>query len=420
MITKPTVALWQDTRRANKKNQFPIKLRITDKRKPHYYPTNIALTEQEYAIALSSKPGKLKELQIRLHEIERRARLTIDKIVDELHSEFSISLFERLLSINSDQVTNVFYAFTQKIEKLKASNQIKTAIGYETAMNSLKKIHGRDKLIFTEIDRSFLESFEKNLLANGKSLTTIGIYTRCLRTIFNEAIDSQVISQEIYPFGKNRYQIPEPANNKRALEQTDLISLFNYKPEEGSWEEYAKDMWTLSMLCQGMNMKDIANLRYKNIRDRMIVFEREKTKRTKKSSSTSITVYLEDEAISIIEKWKTVGNNPNQYVFAIYSDDNTPLQNLRKVEQAIKMINKYMRKIALQLNIDHDITYYAARHSFATTLKRQGRSVEEIQEFLGHSDKRTTERYLASFADEHKRSIMNNFVQHLKSTTETT
>ncbi len=49
-------------------------------------------------------------------------------------------------------------------------------------------------------------------------------------------------------FGINRYQIPQPANNKRALEEKDLMKILSYKPEEGTWEDYAKDMWMLSLL----------------------------------------------------------------------------------------------------------------------------------------------------------------------------
>ena len=73
-----------------------------------------------------------------------------------------------------------------------------------------------------------------------------------------------------------------------------------------------------------------------------------------------------------------------------------------------------MRIIASKLKINQDITFYAARHSFATSLKGQGRSVEEIQEFLGHSNIKTTERYLASFGDDHNRNIMKDFVRKLR------
>jgi len=282
-------------------------------------------------------------------------------------------------------------------------------------MKAFQNYTGRSAFLFAEIDKMFLEDFESFMLKKKKSLTTIGIYVRCLRTIFNEAIDEKLVNYELYPFGRNKYQVPQPANNKRALDETDLLKIFKYQPEENSREEYAKDMWVLSLVCQGMNMKDIANLRFKNIQGDKIVFTREKTKRTKKSGSTPIVVYPGDEAMEIIMKWGNSKTSANQFVFPIYSDENTALRNLRIVEQQIKMINKYMRKIADQLEIKQDVTFYAARHSFATTLKRQGRSIEEIQEFLGHSDKKTTERYLASFGDDHKRSIMTDFVQHLKS-----
>jgi integrase len=415
MIIKPTIAIWLDNRRAKKGNKYPVKIRITSQRQRYYYPANINLTEVEFENATSAKPvPKLKEAHIKLYELERQATATVNKIVEELHTEFTIELFEKYLNINTPDYNDVFHCYQRKIDQLKERGQIKTAEGYETGLQALKLFTGQNHLSFAEVDKKFLEKFETYFLAKKKSLTTIGIYARYLRSIFNEAIDEKLVNYELYPFGRNKYQIPQPANNKRALPDTDLIKLFQYKPEENTWEEYAMDMWMLSLLCQGMNMKDIANLRYKNIQGDKILFTREKTKRTKKANQIQIVVYLDDEAKKIISKWGGDKTTPNQFVFPIYSDDNTPLKNLRKVEQQIKMINKYMRKIAATLEIKQDFTFYAARHSFATTLKRQGRSTEEIQEFLGHTDKKTTERYLASFGDEHKRTIMNDFVKQLK------
>ena len=415
MISKPTISIWLDNRRAKKGNKYPVKIRITSNRERYYYPTNINLTKAEFENATSPKPvPRLKDARLKLYELERQANATVDKIVDELHTEFTIEIFEKHLNINAKDYSDVFQCYERKISQLKQRGQIKTAEAYESGLQALKTFTKQTQLAFAEVDKKFLEDFESYFLAKKKSLTTVGIYARYLRSIFNKAIDDKLVSQELYPFGRNKYQIPQPANNKRALPDIDLIKLFRYEPEENTWEEYAKDMWMLSLLCQGMNMKDIANLRYRNIQDDKILFTREKTKRTKKAGQIPIVVYLNDEAKQIISKWGTDNISPNQFVFPIYSDDNTPLKNLRNVEQQIKMINKNMRKIAATLEIKQDFTFYAARHSFATSLKRQGRSIEEIQEFLGHSDKKTTERYLASFGDEHKRSIMADFVNQLK------
>ena len=59
-----------------------------------------------------------------------------------------------------------------------------------------------------------------------------------------------------------------------------------------------------------------------------------------------------------------------------------------------------MKTIAEDLSIKKPVTTYAARHSFATVLKRSGASTELISEMLGHSNLKTTKNYLASFESE--------------------
>ena len=45
------------------------------------------------------------------------------------------------------------------------------------------------------------------------------------------------------------------------------------------------------------------------------------------------------------------------------------------------------------------ISFYSARHTYATELKRKGVSSEVIREALGHSALDTTENYLKRFDD---------------------
>lgn len=414
MKTKPTVAIWLDNRRQRTNGKYSVKIRIIYQRVAYYYPTNITLSQHEFENALSSKPkNSLKEVHLRLNELERQANDAINVIVDELNAEFSIGLFEKRLKIDSSNNDDVFRCFEIKAEQLKSRGQIRTAEGYLSASKAFRNYVDRQKLSFSEIDADFLEGFESYMLKQQISMTTIGIYCRYLRFIFNKAVEDKLVNYDLYPFGKNKYRIPQAANNKRALDEQDLLKIIQYKPAENSWEDYARDMWLFSLMCQGMNMKDIASLRYRNIVKDKIVFVREKTKNSKKADQLPITVYLTKEALEIIQKRGNQNLSANQYVFPIYSEENSPLKNLRAAEQQNKMINRYMRKIAKELKIDQDITFYAARHSFATTLKRQGRSTEEIQEFLGHSNIKTTERYLASFGDDHKRNIIQGYIKGL-------
>ena len=78
----------------------------------------------------------------------------------------------------------------------------------------------------------------------------------------------------------------------------------------------------------------------------------------------------------------------------------TSEQQHKTVKQLTKTINKYMKRIAIELSIDKEITTYYARHSFATVLKRSGATTEMISELLGHSSVMVTENYLDSFEDD--------------------
>ncbi|MFN5432775.1 MAG: tyrosine-type recombinase/integrase, partial [Cyclobacteriaceae bacterium] len=62
------------------------------------------------------------------------------------------------------------------------------------------------------------------------------------------------------------------------------------------------------------------------------------------------------------------------------------------------------------LTLGVNLTTYAARHSFATVLKRSGAPTEFISESLGHKDLRTTENYLDSFEDNVKESYQKQLL----------
>ena len=138
------------------------------------------------------------------------------------------------------------------------------------------------------------------MLHNGNSISTVGIYLRSLRAIYN----LQNIDKSVYPFGngKNKYSIPTSKNTKKALTVEEIANVYNYEAEPKSSKEMAKDYWLFLYLCNGMNVKDFCLLKWENIEKDMLTYKRAKTERSQKQSKR-ISVALKPETLDIINKW---------------------------------------------------------------------------------------------------------------------
>jgi integrase/recombinase XerD len=251
-------------------------------------------------------------MRLEMAEIESKALECISTI-----GPFSFLAFERDFFRSAPVVETLEVAYEAYINELRANEQFGTAKSYQDSSNTLKRFRP-GKLGFEDITKEFLNDFEKWMVGRGRSLSTVGIYLRPLRTIFNIAISSGAIRAELYPFGRRKYVIPTGRNMKRALNIDQLRQIFHYKAEPGSSLEKAKDFWLFSYLCNGMNMADIARLRWSNVSAETITFQREKTKRTKRDNPITIVVVRNAQINSLIAKWgRAEGKSFNGYLFDI-------------------------------------------------------------------------------------------------------
>jgi site-specific recombinase XerD len=408
-----TVTLYLDSRRQKNDGTYPVKLRVTFRRKQQYYPTGIDLTDTQWERVGKPKPREdfIRDTKRLLEAYSDRA----ERIIREM-ATFSFEEFEtRYAGTAKAASDHVFAGFDRYIDQLKREDRAGTASSYQCARNALQAYYQcKVPLTFRDVDSIWLKGFEQWMLSSGNSITTVGIYLRSLRTIYNQALEDGVIARELYPFSKRRYQIPTGRNSKKALDIADIEKLFNYPSEPGSTEEWARDLWIFSYLCNGINPKDIARLTYQQIDKKQLRFIRAKTERTKRDVK-AITVVITPDIQRIVDKWGQKPTSPQRYVFNILEPNMSAERELALVQQFTKLINKYVRRIAQAVGIDKDVTTYTARHSFSTVLKRSGAPIEFISESLGHQDIRTTESYLDSFEDEIKHqyaTALTSFKKH--------
>ena len=411
-----TTSIILDTRRKKKSGLYPVKLRVysTELQKKKLYSTVFDLSIKDFvSIWETTKPREeFKHRRRQLQEIEKKANDICEKL-----TPFSFIQFEKKYLRNSGDGNNVIYQFNQIINLLKSNNRINTASNYELGLKSIsnfvKNKQGKEpaKLNFIDITPEWLQKYENYMINDlDKSRTTVSFYVRTLRTAFNNAINDKEINPDIYPFGKDKYQVPSVSNVKKAFSKEQLKKLFDAKPQTPE-QEKAKNFWFFSYACNGMNIKDIALLKQENIKGDTIEFYRAKTINTSKTDLRPVTVYLNDFSKSIIEKYGNKNTKKNEFIFQIISANDNETVKHSKIKNFTKFINQNLKKLAIIEGMTSEISTYWARHSFATNAIRSGASMEFVSEALSHNNLKTTQKYFAGFESEQKKEIMNKLME---------
>ncbi len=409
-----TISIVLDLRREKGKGLYPVKLRVYSKtiKRAKLYATDIDLSENGFkAIWTNGNSknlrGKNRDIRLFLNNFEQRANEEAEQL-----TVFSFEKFEKKLFRRSSDANNIIYHFEKEIEKNIKKGKIGTS---ESFKYSLKSIHNfanyrakkeLTKIPFEIFTVDWLEAYESYMISIGKSITSVGIYLRALRIIFNNAIDDNDINKEIYPFGKKKYQIPKSKKVKKALNAEDLKVLFNTKPKTYE-QEKAKDFWFFSYSTNGMNIKDLALLKYSDISSEEFSYYRAKTF-GKSAVKEKINIHINDYTKEMIEKYGT--KNMNGFVFSILNIEDDEETRYKKVKNFTRFINQHIKKLAKENNITSELSSYWARHSFATNSIRKGASKEFISEALNHSSMDVTDNYFAGFEDDIKKEFANSLM----------
>jgi integrase len=322
---------------------------------------------------------------------ENKANDVINKM-----TVFNFDLFAEMYNENENAYNTVAFEFKKYANRLREDGSLATALNYECAMKSLENY--KKGFSFADVTVSFLKGYEKKMIIEGKSKTTISMYLRCLRTIYNR----QKIDKSIYPFGKqseDKYTLPTKPTVKKALTLDEISKIYNYKAVADSTLEMAKDYWVFLYLSNGMNVKDFCLLKWSNIDGQILTYQRAKTEHNTKEAKF-ISVALKPETWEIINKWGHRSVNKEAYIFPHLKAEMSLERQRAIYQQLTKTINKYIKRIAVEVGIEKNITTYFARHSFATVLKRSGANIAMISELLGHSNLNVTQNYLDSFESE--------------------
>lgn len=451
-----TVSMYFD-KRGCQDGYLSVKWLVTWQRKQRLYATGLIVSDadakflKQYAGGLRGtvKDSDKRQLWRKVYEdLQGQGKEALSAVGEPFDFRlFKVAIrggLESISEIPAKERYDVFSFARLKESRLRIEDQIGTADWYHSTaasfsrfvkdldLNSRKtfRIQKADELPFESVSPAFLTAYEKWMLKYGKlgprkkvegkivqipgpaTYTTINMYCRAMRSLFNDAISEGQAKAENYPFKKGGYEIPGAVNVKKALTKKDVNKILSYRPEEINTKSRSRDLWVFSYLSNGANFADILRIRWDMIdwRGNKITFVREKTARTSRRARASVTISLFPESLEIINRWANPDKSPGAPIWEFMAGAVTPVEFKKRVQQAVLVTNRYMKQIAAELDIAGDVRTYAARHSFATILLRSEAPLAFISQSLGHKSIGTTQAYLGSFEDDQTQKYLSALI----------
>ena len=190
-----------DTSHPKKNGLFPVRIRVTYRRRLCYYTTGKDLTPEEWEILPTTKVRALVAIRKDIESSYQIVRAAVEELASS--GGFSLdALNNRLKGAASDTVNTMFRA---KIAEQEKAGRIGNMLIYDNVLKGLERFAGM-RIRFDVITVAWLGKYADFMRKEGKRQTTIAIHLRTLRAVLNDAKRLGVLKESQYPFGRGRYE----------------------------------------------------------------------------------------------------------------------------------------------------------------------------------------------------------------------
>ncbi len=226
------------------------------------------------------------------------------------------------------------------------------------------------KTALKKLQRHSIQVFHNDLKESGLAAATADHYAKLMRQALNYAVEWDLLEKN--PIAKFRL-FNEDNQVERYLDDDELQRLLSVLQKDKNRTVAGV---ILLLLSTGVRRDEALNAKWADIdlANRILVIQATSSKSKRKRS-----LPLNDVALDVLENLSTKGKSP--YLFT----------NSRTAER-LKCISKPFRRILKSADLE-DLRCHDLRHSFASFAINSGRSLYEVQQLLGHSDPKVTQRY---------------------------
>lgn len=383
MKHKMSILFYKKSSKAAKNGLIPIYQRITINGVRIELSTSRFVEESKWNTSAGKMKGNSEEARLinsHLDLLKTKVYETEKHLLNN-NVEINAQNFKnKLLGIEEKQrkLISIFELHNKRMEELIGKEfSINTFKKYETTLSHTKEFlkyqYSINEVAMTQINIAFLNDFDFYLrtIKNCNNNSTVK-YIRNFGKIVKQCYINGWIEKDPYLNYKGKVKEVE----RVFLSQEDIETLIN-KDIKIQRLDLVRDMFLFSCFS-GLAYIDVFNLKKSNIvigidGDKWISTHRQKTDGASKIPILPVTQM-------IIEKYE---NHPQ----SINQEKLLPILSNQKM-------NAYLKELADICNIDKELTYHIARHTFATTVTlTNGVPIESVSKMLGHKNLRTTQHY---------------------------
>ncbi len=383
MNTSVSILFYIKRAKVNNLGVCPIYTRVTVNAKRFEFSTNKSINPDKWSSEGSKVKGTSEEAR------------TINSHLDYLKNQIlqaEKKLIKKDISVSSENLKNELFGLTETKRMLVPifqdhNNKIKELVGKEYAPGTLERYttslkhtiefmqwkYNVSDIDITKIDHAFITDYEFWLrsvrnCANNTAVKYLKNFNKIIKLcLANDWLDKN-------PFANYKSKIKEVERVYLTEDEIQNIINKDFKTERLS---LVSDIFLFSCFT-GLAYIDVKNLTNSHISygidgEKWIFTHRQKTESASKIPILPVTQMIIDK----YEKHPQC-HNENKLL---------PILSNQKM-------NAYLKEIASVCEIEKELTFHIARHTFATTVTlTNGVPIESVSKMLGHKNLRTTQHY---------------------------
>ena len=429
----------------------PVMISICKDGKRKYVSTGISCLPSDWDNKKNELKRTVKNAKAINVIIQQKYNAIVSRELDYIAQNISYNIDDLISSIKADNSNK--FLLSDLLEKYIEYKKIKhsTIVSYEYTLSILKE---HNAIYVTDINTDIIDDIIYN---SGMKDTSIRLIVDNIKALMNFAVKNKIIKENPIK-GYNGSKKMNFETKKRALsyeeinqieynyitkyfvtkEQIDSIKSMNQEQinsiKDKELREYytniinnriniysesfAVGLFLLSYNMQGLALVDLLSLKksdfqiyhYSNkqsLQNNLLNPESKQyfkieTKRNKKGKNVTIFIPV-DQFMMFCNIIFNGQFNPDSienddYFFPVFDNKMTEIEVFKKKQILQVMLNRKLKQFASKIGINSDITFYTARHSFASILNWNGINPSLIAQMMGR-DVADIQVYLKQFND---------------------